>query len=158
MTTLLSNREGAIYFGLIEQLIYEYVRSKYDLRIRKGEHRRADAKPPPVSRGRLSFTPTLRLRFRPYASACLLVWLCRHQLSPNASEPHTSLLRSLSAFTCPGQDQMTLVLCQPSQHRQRRPKLTLHQQQEALARRAAGEALVDIARSYAVSHSTISRL
>jgi DNA invertase Pin-like site-specific DNA recombinase len=40
----------------------------------------------------------------------------------------------------------------------RKPKLTLHQQQEALARRAAGEALVDIARSYAVSHSTISRL
>jgi hypothetical protein len=29
---------------------------------------------------------------------------------------------------------------------------------EALARRAAGEALVDIARSYNVSHSTISRL
>jgi DNA invertase Pin-like site-specific DNA recombinase len=40
----------------------------------------------------------------------------------------------------------------------RKPKLTVHQQQEALARRAAGEALVDIARSYAVSHSTISRL
>ena len=40
----------------------------------------------------------------------------------------------------------------------RRRKLTLHQQQEALARRANGEALVDIARSYAVSHSTISRL
>jgi DNA invertase Pin-like site-specific DNA recombinase len=40
----------------------------------------------------------------------------------------------------------------------RKLKLTLHQQQEALARRAAGEALVDIARSYAVSHSTISRL
>ncbi len=37
-------------------------------------------------------------------------------------------------------------------------KLTLHQQQEALARRAASEALVDIARSYAVSHSTILRL
>jgi len=37
-------------------------------------------------------------------------------------------------------------------------KLTVHQQHEALARRAAGEALVDIARSYAVSHSTISRL
>lgn len=33
-----------------------------------------------------------------------------------------------------------------------------HCTQEALARRAAGEALVDIARSYAVSHSTISRL
>jgi DNA invertase Pin-like site-specific DNA recombinase len=40
----------------------------------------------------------------------------------------------------------------------RRPKLTLHQQQEALERRRRGEALVDIARSYAVSHSTISRL
>jgi DNA-binding NarL/FixJ family response regulator len=40
----------------------------------------------------------------------------------------------------------------------RRPKLTTHQQQEALARRAAGEALVDIARTYNVSRSTISRL
>jgi DNA invertase Pin-like site-specific DNA recombinase len=40
----------------------------------------------------------------------------------------------------------------------RKPSLTAHQRQEALARRAAGEALVDIARSYAVSHSTISRL
>jgi DNA invertase Pin-like site-specific DNA recombinase len=40
----------------------------------------------------------------------------------------------------------------------RKRKLTAHQQQEALARRANGEALVDIARSYAVSHSTISRL
>ena len=40
----------------------------------------------------------------------------------------------------------------------RKPKLTHHQQQEALARREAGEALVDIARSYNVSHSTISRL
>jgi DNA invertase Pin-like site-specific DNA recombinase len=40
----------------------------------------------------------------------------------------------------------------------RKLKLTLHQQQEALARRAAGEALVDIARSFNVSHSIISRL
>jgi DNA invertase Pin-like site-specific DNA recombinase len=40
----------------------------------------------------------------------------------------------------------------------RKPALTPHQRQEALARRAAGEALVEIARSYAVSHSTISRL
>jgi DNA invertase Pin-like site-specific DNA recombinase len=39
----------------------------------------------------------------------------------------------------------------------RKLKLTLHQQ-EALARRAAGEALVDIARSFNVSHSIISRL
>jgi DNA invertase Pin-like site-specific DNA recombinase len=40
----------------------------------------------------------------------------------------------------------------------RKHKLTSHQRQEALARRANGEALVEIARSYAVSHSTISRL
>jgi hypothetical protein len=37
--------------------------------------------------------------------------------------------------------------------------LTPHQRQEALARRRAGvETLVEIARSYAVSHQTISRL
>lgn len=40
----------------------------------------------------------------------------------------------------------------------RKPKLTPRQQTEALTRRDAGEPLVDIARSYAVSHSTISRL
>jgi len=40
----------------------------------------------------------------------------------------------------------------------RAPKLTTHQQREAIARRDAGEALTDIARSYNVSHSTISRL
>jgi DNA invertase Pin-like site-specific DNA recombinase len=61
-----------------------------------------------------------------------------------------------------------LILARTSEGRQRaqqrgvkfgrKPKLTAHQPQEALARRAAGEALVDIARSYAVSHSTISRL
>jgi DNA invertase Pin-like site-specific DNA recombinase len=37
-------------------------------------------------------------------------------------------------------------------------KLTPHQQQEALKRRKNGETLVDIARSYNVSHPTISRL
>jgi DNA invertase Pin-like site-specific DNA recombinase len=40
----------------------------------------------------------------------------------------------------------------------RKPKLTGHQRREAIARREAGEVLTDIARSYAVSHSTISRL
>jgi len=40
----------------------------------------------------------------------------------------------------------------------RRPKLTTHQKREASGRRAAGEAVRDIARSYNVSHSTISRL
>ncbi len=40
----------------------------------------------------------------------------------------------------------------------RKPKLTHQQRQEAIARREAGEPLVDIGRIYNVSHSTISRL
>src|SRR5665213_2114144 len=41
----------------------------------------------------------------------------------------------------------------------RTPKLTPHQRREALARRESGtEAMTEIARSYNVSHSTISRL
>ena len=40
----------------------------------------------------------------------------------------------------------------------RKLALTAYQQREALARRAAGEPLVEIARTFGVSHSTISRL
>jgi DNA invertase Pin-like site-specific DNA recombinase len=40
----------------------------------------------------------------------------------------------------------------------RKFKLTPHQRKEALVRRDRGETLMDIARSYNVSHSTISRL
>ena len=40
----------------------------------------------------------------------------------------------------------------------RKFKLTPHQQKEARARREKGETLMDIARTYNVSHSTISRL
>jgi len=40
----------------------------------------------------------------------------------------------------------------------RKPKLTLHQAREALTRRINGEPVREIARSYAVHHSTISRL
>lgn len=40
----------------------------------------------------------------------------------------------------------------------RKPKLTAHQQREALTRRQQGETVTAIARSYNVSHSTISRL
>jgi DNA invertase Pin-like site-specific DNA recombinase len=40
----------------------------------------------------------------------------------------------------------------------RPPKLTPHQIKEALHRRDAGEPMRDIARTYNVSHSTISRL
>ena len=40
----------------------------------------------------------------------------------------------------------------------RKPKLTQHQRQEAIARRDAGETLAEIARSYNVDQSMISRL
>jgi hypothetical protein len=40
----------------------------------------------------------------------------------------------------------------------RRPKLMPHQRREALERREKGDALTEIARTYNVSHSTISRL
>jgi DNA invertase Pin-like site-specific DNA recombinase len=40
----------------------------------------------------------------------------------------------------------------------RPPKLTPHQTREAIARRGNGETLTSIARSFNVSHSTISRL
>src|SRR5436309_4771358 len=40
----------------------------------------------------------------------------------------------------------------------RKPKLNAYQRREAMTRRTAGEALTEIARSYNVSHSTISRL
>jgi DNA invertase Pin-like site-specific DNA recombinase len=62
----------------------------------------------------------------------------------------------------------SLILARTSEGRRRatergvrmgRPsKLTHHQRREAMARRQAGETLTEIARSYAVSHSTISRL
>lgn len=40
----------------------------------------------------------------------------------------------------------------------RKPKLTKHQRDEALARRRNGETLTEIAKTYNVSHMTISRL
>jgi DNA invertase Pin-like site-specific DNA recombinase len=43
-------------------------------------------------------------------------------------------------------------------HMGRPPALNLDQRREALARRDAGEALTDIARTFGVSHTTISRL
>jgi DNA invertase Pin-like site-specific DNA recombinase len=43
-------------------------------------------------------------------------------------------------------------------HMGRPPALDAHQRREALARREAGEALTDIARTFGVSHTTIGRL
>ena len=84
----------------------------------------------------------------------------------NTDTPHGRLM--LTVLVGLAEFERHLILARTSEGRQRaqqrgvqfgrKRKLTLHQQQEALARRARGEALVDIARSYAVSHSTISRL
>jgi len=43
-------------------------------------------------------------------------------------------------------------------HMGRPPKLTYHQRKEALDRREKGESLVDIARTFGVSHTTIGRI
>ena len=40
----------------------------------------------------------------------------------------------------------------------KKPKLTKHQREEALARKRNGETLTEIAKSYNVSHMTICRL
>ena len=53
---------------------------------------------------------------------------------------------------------MQPILTQLPEYRQRKPKLTKHQRQEALARKQNGEPLTEIAKSYNVSHMTISRL
>jgi hypothetical protein len=45
-----------------------------------------------------------------------------------------------------------------ARHRMRPFKLNRHQQREAIARREAGEALTDIARTFGVHHTTIGRL
>jgi len=65
-------------------------------------------------------------------------------------------------------DERDLIRARTSEGRQRakargvklgrKPKLTAHQQREAIKRRDKGEAVREIARSYNVHHSTISRL
>jgi DNA invertase Pin-like site-specific DNA recombinase len=84
----------------------------------------------------------------------------------NTTTPHGRLM--LTVLGGLAEFERHLILARTSEGRQRaqargvkfgrKSKLTAHQQQEAIARRANGEALVDIARSYTVSHSTISRL
>jgi DNA invertase Pin-like site-specific DNA recombinase len=84
----------------------------------------------------------------------------------DTTSPHgkliTAVLGALAEF------ERTMILARTSEGRRRamdrgirfgrKPKLSQFQVAEALARRANGEALADIGRSYGVSHSTISRL
>ena len=84
----------------------------------------------------------------------------------DTTSPHGKLI--IAVLAALAEFERSMILARTGEGRQRakargvrfgrKPKLTAHQVQEALARREAGEALVEIGRSYNVSHSTISRL
>jgi DNA invertase Pin-like site-specific DNA recombinase len=84
----------------------------------------------------------------------------------DTTSPHGKLI--LAVLGALAEFERSMILARTSEGRKRaqargvrfgrKPKLTPHQVAEALARRQAGEPLVDIGRSYNVSHSTISRL
>src|SRR6516162_754479 len=84
----------------------------------------------------------------------------------DTTSPHGKLI--LAVLAALAEFERSMILARTSEGRKRaqargvrfgRPlKLTDFQIKEALARRASGEPLADIGRSYGVSHSTISRL
>jgi DNA invertase Pin-like site-specific DNA recombinase len=84
----------------------------------------------------------------------------------DTTSPHGKLI--LAVLGALAEFERSMILARTSEGRTRaqargvrfgrKPKLTPHQIAEALARRANGEALTDIGRSFNVSHSTISRL
>jgi DNA invertase Pin-like site-specific DNA recombinase len=84
----------------------------------------------------------------------------------DTTSPHGKLI--LAVLAALAEFERSMILARTSEGRTRakargvrfgRPmKLSDYQIKEALARRANGESLVDIGRSYGVSHSTISRL
>jgi DNA invertase Pin-like site-specific DNA recombinase len=84
----------------------------------------------------------------------------------DTTSPHGKLI--LAVLGALAEFERSMILARTSEGRTRalargvrfgrKPKLTQHQVAEALARRANGEALTDIGRSFNVSHSTISRL
>jgi len=84
----------------------------------------------------------------------------------DTTSPHGKLI--LAVLAALAEFERSMILARTSEGRTRakargvkfgRPmKLSEYQIKEALSRRANGESLVDIGRSYGVSHSTISRL
>jgi DNA invertase Pin-like site-specific DNA recombinase len=84
----------------------------------------------------------------------------------DTTSPHGKLI--LAVLAALAEFERSMILARTSEGRTRakargvrfgrKPKLSPFQIAEALARRDAGEALVDIGRAYGVSHSTISRL
>jgi DNA invertase Pin-like site-specific DNA recombinase len=84
----------------------------------------------------------------------------------NTASPHGKLI--IAVLGALAEFERSMILARTSEGRKRaqargvrfgrKPKLSEFQVTEALSRRANGEALADIGRSYGVSHSTISRL
>ena len=84
----------------------------------------------------------------------------------DTTSPHGKLI--LAVLAALAEFERSMILARTSEGRKRaqargirfgrKPKLCRFPIAEALARRDAGEAIVDIGRSYGVSHSTISRL
>jgi DNA invertase Pin-like site-specific DNA recombinase len=84
----------------------------------------------------------------------------------DTTSPHGKLI--LSVLAALAEFERSMILARTSEGRKRamsrgvrfgrKPKLTLFQAREAIARRDAGEPMTDIGRAYGVSHSTISRL
>jgi DNA invertase Pin-like site-specific DNA recombinase len=84
----------------------------------------------------------------------------------DTTSPHGKLIIAVLAALAEFERSMILNRCQEGRVRAmangvpfgRKPKLTKHQIAEAVSKRERGETLMEIARSYNVSHSTISRL
>jgi DNA invertase Pin-like site-specific DNA recombinase len=84
----------------------------------------------------------------------------------DTTSPHGKLI--LAVLAALAEFERSMILARTGEGRKRaqargvrfgrKPKLSEYQAREALVRRANGESLVVIARSYGVSHSTISRL
>jgi|SRR5262245_39713472 len=84
----------------------------------------------------------------------------------DTTSPHGKLI--LAVLAALAEFERSMILARTGEGRQRaklrgvkfgrKPALTQFQRSEAIARRANGETLMDIARSMNVSHSTISRL
>src|SRR6516165_7856450 len=84
----------------------------------------------------------------------------------DTTSPHGKLI--LAVLAALAEFERSMILARTSDGRARakakgvrfgrKPSLTSHQREEALARLANGEAQADVARSYDVSQSTISRL
>ena len=84
----------------------------------------------------------------------------------DTTSPHGKLI--LAVLAALSEFERSMILARTDEGRKRaqargvkfgrKPKLSTFQIDEALKRRANGEALTEIGRSYGVSHSTISRL